>query len=402
MFHRLWYRFQVIFLACLFCSISFVTVQVQDTYSAFTCSNPTYCGSLPGSGISLIAHCLAFQHFDTATGNYIYSRMECRAERGNPLCLLQCRSVNDGPYPVQNGFQSSGIPLNTNVDSDTNPSYGWDNLTCSSPPGNCNQGFNTNENCDAYIGNPSCSGIPCRCRPNNYYGGNCTTACDGGGGGGIPPTATPTPTPTPFCRLFCPGQEGLIGGLDGQGAGVADNAVQPSPILPTQASGFLYFYGYNGFQCGTFDDAKNPVQACPGGTGGQGLGNTSSWVYPTPTTNPIRYNMLCGGNTQIYTGIVTEGDRSTGGGGVIGGGQPTIQPTSGPSPTLSLYPPGCNLGGPTPTPEGGIARVGDQDAGVLREQGGGIQSGASSCSCSVAGGCQTTLQALPSLTGNSW
>lgn len=398
MFHRLWYRFQVIFLACLFCSISFVTVQVQDTYSAFTCSNPTYCGSLPGSGISLIAHCLAFQHFDTATGNYIYSRMECRAERGNPLCLLQCRSVNDGPYPVQNGFQSSGIPLNTNVDSDTNPSYGWDNLTCSSPPGNCNQGFNTNENCDAYIGNPSCSGIPCRCRPNNYYGGNCTTACDGGGGGGIPPTATPTPTPTPFCRLFCPGQEGLIGGLDSQGGGVNQISVQPTPILPTQAVGFLYYYAYNGFQCGAFDDGKNGPMSCPTGSGGTGgYGQTGSFVYPTPTLNPIRYNMLCGGNAQTYTADVTSGSQSTGTGGT--GGTPTRVPTAGPSPTLPLYPPGCSLGGPTTTPDPN--NPGDSQAGGAKGAGLGLMSGADSCSCSVAVGCQTTLQALPSLTGNS-
>lgn len=108
--------------------------------------------------------------------------------------------------------------------------------------------------------------------------------------------------------------------------------------------------------------------------------------------------MLCGNQTHIYTAIVNAGQR-TGAYGVSQPGNPTA--TTGPTPVLGLYPPGCNMGTPTPTPEGGIQTVADQDAGALKQQGGVIGADANSCSCSVAVGCQTSLQSLPSATGVS-
>lgn len=357
---------------------------------AYVCANPQYCPQVqPGQTIT-VAHCLAFQHFDTATQQYIYAQMECRINKGvAPLCNpdTYCRSIEQQPSSYFNGAQMSQNPLNTNVFYDV-PGGLWDPNLCGSIPQTCDQGFNTSESCSAYIGNPSCSGIPCACRPNYYYGGNCQYSCsgnDGGGGGG--PTSTPTPTPSPYCNLLCPGQESQKQTLHGGGS-VPDVSVQPTPILPTQASGFIDFFGYNNFICNTFDDAKGYIIACPTSTGGGlGYGLTSQWTYPTPTTNPIRFNMLCGGNDHTYTAVAASGSRSGGPGG-------------SPTPTLGLYPPNCSLGGPTPTPDPN--NLGDSQVGGARSAGTGSASGANSCSCSVRVGCQASLQSLPSETGSTF
>ncbi len=385
------HKFALVVVAFLF---TFCFFQNTPTvYAARYCKSGGYCTGMISGVSTTLAHCLSFQHYQPGVG-YIYNRYDCKVTKNIFPCSSSECYPSDSYEPEFVSSQTSAIPLDTSYKSDVGA---WDFDQCLNVA-HCGQGFNTQEDCYDYIGNPSCSGVPCACRPNNSYGGHCSYACSGGGGG-PPPSPTPTPTPTPFCRVFCPGQASYMGGMDLNGGGVPQISVQPTPILPTQASGFINFFGYNGFQCGAFDDAKGTVIACPtplGGGGGLGnYGLTSQFIYPTPTTVPLRYNMLCGNNTHIYTAVATSGGVSGSGGGVIGGlpGTPTPGPTSRPG----LYPPNCNLGGPTPTPNPLLP--GDQQLGGAKLGGGGLVGGAASCSCSVAVGCQTSLQSLPSTLG---
>lgn len=348
---------------------------------------PTQVNSCPGNSGSYwnVASCDAFDHQEGLFNYYKRYYYRIRKNASTNIC--------GSPGWAYSHEWSQTSSANTDVQPGSCAAYANTNV----PPG-CNTGIQppggqppnptTPPDCPPQYPQPiNCDIIPCAHK--NICGCECLNPpcsaleCSGG----FPPTATPSPTPTPFCRLFCPGQGPLLGQLDEQGGGVGNAEYQPTPILPTQAVGFLEYRGYNNFQCTTFDDAKTYPRNCPAGTIGDG-NLTGLWTYPTPTTNPLRYNMLCGNQTHIYTAIVNSGQRSDG-------------YISGPTPVPGLYPPGCVIGTPTPTPEGGIPNIADQDAAFLRGQGGVIVSDTNSCSCSVAVGCQTSLQALPSETGEN-
>ncbi len=350
------------------------------------------CSGTTGSYNS-VASCDAFDHADVRF--YYFKRYYYRIKRaadgtcGSPSWAYshtwsQTTATDTSVYPPNCLLYATNVPAGCNTGIQPNAPTNFP----PSPPGSCPTPYN--------VPPINCNNIPCAYK--NACGCSCSFPPCGPAdcSGGPPPTATPSPTPTPFCRLFCPGQSDFQGAMNAAGGGVAQIDYQPTPILPTQAIGHLMYFGFNGFVCGTFDDAKTYPKLCPAGISG-GLGN-DQWTYPTPTTNPIKYNMLCGNQTQIYTAIVNAGQRTGSFGGFIQGG-PTA--TAAPTPTLGLYPLGCVMGTPTPTPEGGIETVADQDAQVLREQGGIIGADANSCSCSVAVGCQTSLQSLPSATGES-
>lgn len=372
----------------------------EDPISGQTCTidknpEPNLCNGSSGAYWN-VASCDAFDHSDVGLNYFRRYYFRIKKNSSTQLC--------GSPSWAYSHTWSQTNSTNTNTNPGSCTSY------ASGAPAGCNMGVQPNAPtaflptvppaCPTPYGDPpiNCATVPC------LYKSSCGCSCTnppcspGQCSGGPPPTATPSPTPTPFCRVFCPGQESLMGTMNGEGGGVSNVDYQPTPILPTQAVGFLNYFGFNGFACGTFDDAKTYPKACPANTGG-GLGNQSEyWAYPTPTTSPLKYNMLCGNQTHIYTAIVNAGQR-TGAYGVSQPGNPTA--TTGPTPVLGLYPPGCNMGTPTPTPEGGIQTVADQDAGALKQQGGVIGADANSCSCSVAVGCQTSLQSLPSATGVS-
>ncbi len=371
----------------------------NNPISNVSCDNPrNFTGSCIGTTgqYNSVASCDAFDHADV--GFYYFKRYYYRIKKatdgtcGSPSWAYshtwsQTTSTDTSVNPPNCRLYATNVPAGCDDGIQPNAPTNFP----PSPPGSCPNPYN--------IPPIQCNNIPCAYK--NACGCSCTFPPCGPGqcSGGPPPTATPSPTPTPFCQVFCPGQSGLEGAMNNQGGGggVSNINFQPTPILPTQAIGFLNYYGFNGFACGTFDDAKTYPKACP--AGGSGLGNTTEyWTYPTPTTSPLRYNMLCGNQTHIYTAIVNAGAR-TGAYGVGQLGGPT--PTTAPTPTMGIYPIGCFMGTPTPTPEGGIQTVADQDAGFLKEQGGVIGSDANSCSCSVAVGCQTSLQSLPSATGVS-
>lgn len=373
------------------------------TLSKVDCTDPPNtsraCSGTSGSYWN-IASCDGFDHASGGLNYFKRYYFRIKKNSSSNICgsadwafshtWAQSGSTNTEVYPgFCTSYASNGYTLPLGCHQGIQPPNGGPPPTSIPIGGSCPTPYNVppiqcpiipceyKSACGCQCTNPPCSAFQCS--------------------GGPPPTATPTPTPTPFCRVFCPGQSGFQGLMDGQGGGVSNINFQPTPILPTQAIGFLNYYGFNGFACGTFDDAKTYPKACPANTGG-GLGNQSEyWTYPTPTTSPLKYNMLCGNQTHIYTAIVNAGQR-TGSYGNSQPGQPTA--TTGPTPILGLYPPGCNIGTPTPTPEG-IQTVADQDAGFLKEQGGVIGADSNSCSCSVAVGCQTSLQALPSATGAS-
>lgn len=368
----------------------------DQTISNVECkSPPNYGGSCIGTQGSYysVASCDAFDHADV--GLYYFKRYYFRIKKDG---AGNCGSPS---WAYSHTWAQTG---STNTDVTLNICRGY----AANAPAGCNTGFQPNSPTTLPTNIPAscpfpynvppiqCNNIPCAYK--NGCGCSCTNPpcapyqCSGG----PPPTATPTPTPTPFCRLFCPGQEGTMGGMQVGGGGVQTLDFQPTPVQPTQAVGFLSYFGFNRFICGTFDDALTFPKLCPQGNTG-GLEN-DQWTYPTPTTSPIRYNMLCGNQTHVYTAIVNAGART----GAYGIGQPDgPTPTAAPTPTLGIYPPGCYAGTPTPTPEGYIETVADQDAQFLKEQGGALGADANSCSCSVAVGCQTSLQSLPSATGVS-